>query len=194
MRSLNFLLYISYILHWTLTFPTINQVYGTDIEIASIDTIAEEGDATVLKADVIDQADNALEDESILQSTMIRVNEAMLRGFFSEAEKILLQLIQSHPSYVDAYIQLGRVKANLGNINEAKELYNYIINYLDQRYPPVYLALGKLSLFEQDYINAEELFRTSWSHHLVRFEEKQRLEELNENETNEFQNFEFLKL
>ena len=190
MRSLNFLLYISYILHWTLTFPTINQVYGTDIEIASIDTIAEEGDATVLKAHVVDQADDALEDENILQSTMIRVNEAMLRGFFSEAETILLQLIQSHPSYVDAYIQLGRVKANLGNINEAKELYNYIINYLDQRYPPVYLALGKLSLFEQDYINAEELFRMSWSHHLVRFEEKQRLEELNENETNEFQNFE----
>ena len=194
MRSFHLISHIVYILILNRTFVSLSIVYvdglessGLDIGV-SADTIVDldvdvdrESDSFVTSdASATDQvqtttADIGDDDESIIQNTMISVSEEMTKGKFSEAEKILFELIQRHPNYIDAYIQLGRVKANLGNINEAKELYEYVIDYLDESYPPVYLALGKLSLFEQDYANTEELFGISWNYHQEQLKEKKDL-------------------
>ena len=110
MRSFNLISYIVYILILNRTFVSLSIIHVDGLEssgldngvstdtIVDLDVDRESYSSVTSDASAADQvqtstADIAEDDESIIQNIMISVSEEMTKGKFSEAEKILFELI-----------------------------------------------------------------------------------------------------
>ena len=81
-------------------------------------------------------------------------------GQYYEADEKLHKAVHSDPHFFEAFLLLGDLHADLKENNAAINYYKKSIAINPDFYPQVYYFIGKLSIEDGQYVQAEQAFKT----------------------------------